>query len=164
MECGFTRGHLKERARIVLSRMILEPSLVDVGSLNPLLSGWHPPRALLRHQLLLETELLSCAHACVPLCFLCPRSAAGSVWRGCPAGARVAVSAITLHSSNADQRRCRAFRKPSGIAHMLTETSSSSIFVLTYSPPCCLSQVQIREFCLRIVLPDSVWEFSCCKK
>ena len=164
MECGFTRGHLKERARIVSSRMILEPSLVDVGSLNPLLSGWHPHRALLRHQLLLETELLSWAHARVPPCFLCQRSAGGSVWPGCLTCACVAVSAIMLHSSNADQRRCRAFKKPSGIAYMLTETSSSSVFVLTYSPPCCLSQVQIREFCLRIVLPDSVWEFSCCKK
>lgn len=59
-------GAFEGMSRIVSSHMILETSLVNVGSLNPLLSWWQPHRALLRHQLLLETELLSYTHPFVP--------------------------------------------------------------------------------------------------
>ena len=136
---------------------VLKPLVILVATLQGFAQASASPR---NRTFVLYTSL------CTFQCFLCQPSVGGSVWLGCLTGACVAVSYTLLHSSNADQRWFRAFKKKKTLrdAYMLIETSSLSIFVLTYSPPCCLSQVQIREFCLRIILPDSVWEFSRCKK
>ena len=170
MECGFTWGHLKDWAFWRVSfHTTLEPSLVDVGSLNSLLPWRQPHRALLRDQLLLKTELLSCMHPFVPSSVSFAQAPAHPLLAGlCGWVAWLVPVQLpapqyriprTLIKDDAGH-----LKNLSGIAYVLRGAFSLSISVHTCSPPCCLSQVQIREFCLITTSSNSVWEFSCCEK